>query len=190
MRRTALLLLLLAAACERQPARSENTQSAAPAAPQTSAKVDRSHAGAAAPQTEFDDPDGETVTLASFEGKPVLLNFWATWCAPCVKEMPTLDRLAARQSDKLQVIALSQDTGGREPVDAFFSKAGLKALEPYMDPKLALMGELRVDVLPTTILFDAGGREVWRVTGEEDWTGARAAALIAQASSVSRAAAR
>lgn len=182
MRRTALLLLLLASACERQPAPSNSMrQSAAPAAPRAAGKLDRSHAGKPAPETEFDDPDGETVTLASFEGKPLLLNFWATWCGPCVKEMPTLDRLAARAGAKLQVVALSQDSGGREKVDAFFSKAKLTALEPYIDPKLAVMSQLRVEVLPTTILFDSKGREVWRVVGEEDWTSARAAALLAEA---------
>jgi len=195
MRRIVLpLLLLLAASCDREPADSTGTARtaapAAPAAPDSRGKVDRSHTGQPAPDTEFDDPDGETVTLESFRGKPVLVNFWATWCAPCVKEMPTLDRLAAKSGDKLQVIAVSQDSGGREKVDEFFSKAKLTALEPYMDSKLALMGEMRVDVLPTTILLDSKGREVWRVVGEEDWTSARAAALIAEASKVSREAAR
>lgn len=187
MRRSAFLLLLLfTAACDRAPEASNAASGAAASAPapppQATAKVDRSHAGKSAPQTEFDDPDGDTVTLAAFEGKPVLLNLWATWCGPCVKEMPTLDRLARSRGDRLQVIALSQDTGGREKVDAFFSKAKLTALEPYLDPKLALMSELRVDVLPTTLLFDSRGREVWRVTGEEDWTSPRAAALVAEAS--------
>jgi thiol-disulfide isomerase/thioredoxin len=183
--------MLLASSCDRPPADSTNTaRTAASATPVARGKVDRSHAGKAAPDTEFDDPDGETVTLESFRGKPVLVNFWATWCAPCVKEMPTLDRLAAKSGDKLQVIAVSQDSGGREKVDDFFSRAKLKALEPYMDSKLALMGEMRVDVLPTTILLDSRGREVWRMVGEEDWTGARAAALIGEAAGVSREAAR
>lgn len=180
-------MVLLAASCDRHPATSNDAArasapaAAAPTAPEAKAKVDRSHAGQAAPDTEFDDPDGETVTLESFQGKPVLVNFWATWCAPCVKEMPTLDRLAARERDKLQIIALSQDTGGREKVDDFFTKAKLTALEPYIDPKLALMGQMRIDVLPTSVLFDARGREIWRVTGEEDWTGPRATALLAEA---------
>jgi len=195
-----LLLLLFATACGRQPTGSANASivldagnsvgATASAVPDSKGKVDRSHAGKPAPDTEFDDPDGETVTLESFQGKPALVNFWATWCAPCVKEMPTLDRLAAKSGGKLQVIAVSQDTGGPEKVDEFFSKAKLKALEPYMDSKLALMGEMRVDVLPTTVLLDSKGREVWRVVGEEDWTSPRAAALIAEASGVSREAAR
>lgn len=179
--------LLLLAACHRQPPTSqseENGQARVPAqaaaAPGPSGKLDRSHSGTAAPQSEFDDPEGDTVTLASFAGKPVLLNLWATWCGPCVREMPSLDRLAAAQGDKLQVVALSQDDG-REKVDAFLSRARLARLEPYMDPKLSMMAALRVEVLPTTILFDSRGREVWRVTGDLDWQSARAAALVGEA---------
>jgi thiol-disulfide isomerase/thioredoxin len=181
MRRLLILLLVFVGGCDSQPASSNRTaEAAAPAAPKPAGKVDRGHAGKPAPDTEFDDPDGDTVTLASFQGKPLLLNLWATWCGPCVKEMPTLDTLAARQGDKLQVVALSQDTGGPEKVDAFFSKAKIGKLEAYMDPKLAVMGDLGVEVLPTTILFDSKGREVWRVTGELDWQSPKAAALIAE----------
>jgi thiol-disulfide isomerase/thioredoxin len=182
MRRMLIALLVLVSGCGGGPPEPSNrtAQAAAPAVPEAAGKVDRSHAGKPAPGTEFDDPDGDTVTLASFEGKPLLLNLWATWCGPCVKEMPTLDALAARQGDKLQVVALSQDTSGREKVDAFFSKAKIGKLEAYMDPKLAVMGDLRVEELPTTILFDAQGREIWRVTGELDWQSPKAAALIAE----------
>jgi thiol-disulfide isomerase/thioredoxin len=184
MRRLVLAFLALAAGCDRQPAPSNpaaRVEAPAPVPPAPAGKLDRSRAGKAAPQIEFQDPDGETVTLASFEGKPVLLNFWATWCGPCVKEMPTLDRLAARQGGRLQVIALSQDDGGREKVDAFMAKAKLSAIEPYTDSKLAAMGALGVEVLPTTILFDAKGLEIWRVTGELDWTSPKAAALVGEA---------
>ncbi|HEY0411834.1 MAG TPA: TlpA disulfide reductase family protein [Allosphingosinicella sp.] len=176
-----LLVLMLLAACQREAAPPAPEDNRAAAEPAPAGKIDRSHAGKAAPATSFEDPDGEAATLAGFEGRPLLVNLWATWCGPCVKEMPTLDRLAAAQAGRLQVVAISQDMEGRDKVEAFFRKAKLTTLEPYLDAKLALMGDLGVEVLPTTILFDAEGREVWRVTGEEDWEGPRAAALVKEA---------
>lgn len=176
------LLLVSLAACQgtapEQNAASAQVEAEAPA---PTGKVDRSHAGKAAPSASFEDPDGETVTLAEFQGKPLLVNLWATWCAPCVQEMPTLDKLAAAQGDKLQVMALSQDTGKRDKVEAFFAKQHFSTLESYMDPKLAVMSDLGVEVLPTTILYDAEGREIWRVTGQLDWQSPEAAALIQEA---------
>ncbi|MFL6858183.1 MAG: TlpA family protein disulfide reductase [Allosphingosinicella sp.] len=178
MRRALLLPLLLLAACSKEVAPSNQAAAGAPA---PAGKLDRSHAGQPAPATEFLDPDGETATLADFQGKPVLVNLWATWCAPCVEEMPTLDKLAARQGDKLQVVALSQDVGGPEKVEDFFAKRGFSTLEAWRDPKMQIMSDLKIEILPTTILFDAEGREVWRVTGREDWQSAEAAALVGEA---------
>lgn len=143
-------------------------------------RLDRSHAGMPAPAATFRDPEGEPVTLAEFKGKPLLVNLWATWCGPCVVEMPTLDALAARDNG-VQVLAVSQDLEGREKVDAFFEQGAFKALEPYLDPEMALMMELKVDTLPTTILYDAEGKEVWRMMGRADWAGARAAGLLKEA---------
>ena len=94
--------------------------------------------------------------------------------------MPTLDGLAGREKG-LQVLAVSQDMEGKEKVDAFFAQRSFDRLEPYIDPKLSLMMELKVDTLPTTILYDAEGREVWRMTGMEDWEGKRAAGLLQEA---------
>ena len=144
-------------------------------------RLDRSFAGTHAPATSFEDPTGEPVTLADFRGQPVLVNLWATWCAPCVVEMPTLDALAAREGDRLEVLTISQDMQGQDKVDAFFEQRQFSTIEPYIDPELQLMAELRIDTLPTTILYDAEGREVWRMTGKEDWEGERAAGLIAEA---------
>ena len=152
-------------------------------------RLDRSHAGSAAPKLLFQDPAGEPASLADFKGKPVLLNLWATWCAPCVAEMPTLDALAARDQD-IEVLTVSQDFDGQDKVDAFFDERNFKMLEPYVDPELSLMTQLKVSTLPTTILYDAEGREVWRMTGMEDWQGERAASLIAEAKAISPAAAR
>jgi thiol-disulfide isomerase/thioredoxin len=141
-------------------------------------KLDRSHSGSAAPATAFEDSEGAPASLADFRGRPVLLNLWATWCAPCVAEMPTLDRLAAREADRIQVLTVSQDLNGRDKVEAFFAKQGYRNLETWLDPQMALMTELKADTLPTTILYDAQGRELWRVVGMEDWESGRAALLL------------
>jgi thiol-disulfide isomerase/thioredoxin len=143
-------------------------------------KIDRSHAGAPAPGAGFTDPDGEPATLADFRGKPLLLNLWATWCGPCVEEMPTLDALAARSGDKLRIVALAQEDGPAK-VEAFFAKTKVGHLEPFLDKELAMMTALGAESLPMTILYDSEGKEVWRMTGREDWTGERATKLVAEA---------
>jgi thiol-disulfide isomerase/thioredoxin len=183
--RLALAPLLLLAACQAEAPAPDGPVlanaleiAASPGAPK--AGLDRSRAGRAAPETSFQDPDGESVTLADFRGKPLLLNLWATWCSPCVAEMPTLDTLAAREGEKLQVLTLSHDDK-REKAEAFLAKRKLSNLEAYIDTEFATMSALGVQSLPTTILYDAEGREVWRVVGDEDWAGEKAATLIAEA---------
>lgn len=183
------LLVALAAACDRPAAPAPDGQAAQPVAPPKPVAdngiIDRRQAGLPAPDAEFRDSEGEPVTLADFKGRPVLLNLWATWCAPCVAELPTLDALAAREAGRLSVITVSQDGDGDEPaaakVDAFFTKMKFAQLGAYLDAESAIMPQLGVSVLPTTILYDSAGKEVWRVTGELDWTGARARRLIEEA---------
>ena len=143
-------------------------------------RVDRSHAGMPAPDTLFQDPAGEPASIPQFAGKAVLLNLWATWCAPCVVEMPAIDALAARKKD-LVVLAVSQDRNGQEDVEAFFAKRDFRKLQPNIDPELALMTRLGINTLPTTILYGADGREIWRIKGMADWQGQAAARLIAEA---------
>lgn len=142
--------------------------------------IDRSHKGEAAPTLAFQAPDGKPTTLAAFKGKPLLLNLWATWCAPCVREMPALDRLAQREGDRLQVVTVSQDLEGAAKVTPYFAKAGFKALKPWLDPDVELSTHYGVN-LPTTVLYDAQGREVWRVAGDMDWDGETAKAWLAEA---------
>jgi len=184
--RTALLIgaLLALAACQKQQQQAPNESAPAAAEVGPHKGVDRSHKGEAAPAAVFNNPDGGQISIAKFKGVPVLVNFWATWCAPCVKELPTLDKLAAAHRDdgQLGVIAVSQDSGPQPSVKAFLAKLNVKDLGAYQDPKMALSGALGPDtVLPTSILFDANGKEVWRYVGDLDWTGPEAAKLLAEA---------
>jgi thiol-disulfide isomerase/thioredoxin len=192
-----LLMGLALAGCDRQSAgtpqgEAANAANATAAAPGNSAaasphgryptgRLDRSHAGTAAPTTTFQDPQGRPTTMAAFRGRPVLVNLWATWCGPCIVEMPSLDALARQQGDALQVLALSQDMDGRAAVTRFFAQRNFTELEPYLDPRLDFMMSLRIDTLPTTILSDTEGREVWRTTGMAEWNDERAQRLIAEA---------
>jgi thiol-disulfide isomerase/thioredoxin len=172
----AILGIALLGGCDRQkPAEPQGGEPAAQ--PESGKGIDRSHSGAAAPAAEFRDPDGEPVTLAKFAGKPLLLNLWATWCAPCVKELPTLDALDGR-GRPIGVVTLSQDSGDQAKVRDFLAQHGLKRLEAWQDPKMAMTAALGVQILPTSILFDRNGRELWRYSGDLDWTGAEAERLL------------
>jgi thiol-disulfide isomerase/thioredoxin len=132
-----------------------------------------------APELAFVGPDGARVELADFKGKVVLLNLWATWCAPCVKEMPALDNLQSRLGgEDFEVVALSLDRGGRKMVEPFFEKLGVKHLAIYLDPQSTAMSALKPRGLPTTILIDRQGYEVGRLEGEAAWDGADAERLL------------
>jgi thiol-disulfide isomerase/thioredoxin len=176
--------LLALSGCHKPP-----QQQAANEAPPTAEAgphkgVDRSHKGEAAPDASFSTPDGKPITLAEMRGVPVLVNLWATWCAPCVQELPTLDKLAAahRVDGQLGVVAISQDSGPQPSVEAFLKKLSVHDLGAYHDPKMALLAALGPDtVLPTSILYDAQGHEVWRFVGDLDWTGSEAARLLSEA---------
>lgn len=172
------LLLLALSGCDRQAAAPE--QAATPraaAAASPASEVDRTHKGQAAPEATFADPAGRPVTLATFRGKPVLVNLWATWCAPCIAELPMLNALAASRA--VRVIAVSQDLKP-QTVAPFLEGRKLAAIEPYTDGQMALSVAAGAN-LPTTILLGADGRERWRVTGAFDWTSAKAKALLADA---------
>lgn len=123
---------------------------------------------------------GDAVTLKDFAGKPLLVNLWATWCAPCVAEMPTLEALAKASEGKRSVIAVAQDIQGAKIVTPWVEKAGLEALRPYTDADNDLLDVYNAP-LPTTVYYDSEGRELWRVMGALDWMGAEAAALLAEA---------
>ncbi len=181
MRLILLLLALTVAGCDRQKPEPPQANEAAPG--EIEKGVDRSRRGEAVPDTVFKDPDGGDIRLADFKGVPVLVNLWATWCAPCVKELPTLDRLAESHAadGRLGVIAISQDMAPQGSVTAFLDKLGTGHLGAYHDDTMALSGALGVQVMPTTILYDSEGREIWRYVGDLDWTGNEAARLLAEA---------
>ncbi len=139
-------------------------------------------AGKSAPTTPFTGADGRDVNLSDFAGRPLLVNLWATWCAPCKAEMPALDKLAAAQNGALTVIVVSQDLEGRKVVSPYFAQAKIANLEPYTDSDNALLPALKGDgTLPMTVLFDSDGKEVWRITGAADWNDPKILALMGQA---------
>jgi thiol-disulfide isomerase/thioredoxin len=181
MRLSLVTLVILALGACHQASNQQPAANQAAAAPDAGVKgVHRDFKGKVEPEAVFDDPDGKPVSLASFKGKPVLVNLWATWCAPCVKELPTLDQLA--RDGQIQVLAVSQDDGPHASVVAFLQGHRIGTLEPYQDPKTVLSAALGLDtVLPTSILYDADGKEVWRYVGDLDWTSPEAAKLLAEA---------
>jgi thiol-disulfide isomerase/thioredoxin len=178
MRFLALSLAAVAlTSCSKQQPQQAANEAAVSAEAGPHKGADRSHKGQPLPAIRLDDGSA----LAGPAGKPFLVNAWATWCAPCVKELPTLDALAAREKANLAVIAVSQDDAPHASVVAFLDKLKIKNAETRQDSKMALSGALGPDtVLPTTILYDAQGKEVWRYVGDLDWTGPEAAKLLAE----------
>ena len=134
---------------------------------------------APAPQTPFQTGGGQEVRLEVFRGRVVLLNFWATWCAPCIREMPSLDRLQAKLGDEgLEVVAVSQDFAGLKVVKPFFERLDLANLELYLNSGGQLARTIGVVALPTTLLIDREGRVVGGVEGPAEWDSEEAVRLI------------
>ncbi len=134
------------------------------------------------PELRFEDAAGNTLALADLKGKPVLLNLWATWCAPCVVEMPLLDELATELGDEVKVLTISQDIRGAEVVTPFFAERNFENLEPWLDPEADLAVQFtQGGLMPTTILFDAEGKELFRVAGDYEWNSEDAIAEIREA---------
>ncbi len=180
---------LLLASCDSaptadvQPGSDEAAQgsSGASTPPPTSGEIVRTRAGEAIPALTLTDPDGKTLDLASV-GQPLLLNLWATWCAPCKVEMPLLDRLASELEGEVRVITVSQDIQGAEKVVPYFEQQGFAKLEPWLDQQTELGVTLAEGgLLPTTVLYDASGKEVFRVAGDYEWDSEEAIAQIREA---------
>ena len=122
------------------------------------------------PAHPIETANGKTYPLGQWKGKGVVLNFWATWCAPCVKEMPALDRLRdILKADGIEVLAVSEDREGLPVASKFHDTNKLQSLAVMADPKGALLRAFKAQGLPTTVLIDRQGREIGRVTGAAEW---------------------
>ena len=132
-----------------------------------------------APDLPLIDENGEVLTLADFRGRLLLVNFWATWCAPCRAEMPSLDRLhTALAGDEFKVLAISIDRRGVEVARPFLDEVGVQDLPVLYDRKGALSRAWGVYGLPVTILVDKQGRELARMVGPAEWDSPEAQAVI------------
>lgn len=178
-------LSVLIAGCDRQgneptqPQAEPQSSDPAPKVAELTGTIDRSKKGSRLPDFTLKDPSGKSLRLPDQTGKPLLINLWATWCAPCVVELPMLETLAGE--GRVRVLTVSQDMGQPEKVAAFLTDRGLTKLEPWLDPQNDLSFHYATGTLPTTILYDAEGREVWRFVGGHDWTKPEARALLEEA---------
>jgi thiol-disulfide isomerase/thioredoxin len=133
----------------------------------------------ALPDLAFNGPDGKPRSLADWKGKVVLLNVWATWCAPCRKEMPYLDNLKRELGgDDFDVLAISIDRGSADKPLAFLNEIKVNALELYHDPSAQLGFTLKIIGMPATLLIDREGKEIGRLVGPAVWDSAEAKRLI------------
>ncbi len=166
----AILLSAALAGCD-EAKQGDKADSAAPqpTAPAKSGEFDTSRAGAPAPALVLEAADGTPFRLGARRGMPTLVNLWATWCAPCVTEMPALDRLAQARGDSLLVVGVSQDLDGWDRVRPFVAKARLRTMTIVLDREGKLAAALGAGGLPLTVLYDADGREIWRVNGPREW---------------------
>lgn len=134
----------------------------------------------AAGTAAFTAPDGSQAHLSDYRGKVLLVNFWATWCAPCRKEMPGLAQLQADfGGDGFQVLTIATGRNPDAAVKRFFSEIGVDNLPLARDPRMELSRQMGVLGLPASILIDPEGREIARLRGDADWSGASARAIVA-----------
>ena len=124
-----------------------------------------------APKTIFFDDDGKELTLNDFKGRVTLVNFWATWCAPCRKEMPSLEMLSNQLGDDtFQVLTIATMRSSKEAVKKFFNDNNISGLPKFRDPKGHLARASGVAALPLTMLLDRKGNEISRLIGDADWS--------------------
>ena len=170
----AITLGLAVAGCDRgaSDAAQESTASPAP-----TGRIDASQAGELFPEFRLSSVSDGILTSSAYAGHPTLINLWATWCAPCVKEMPLLDQLASDYEGRLKVLTISQDLKGVEAVGPFFARNEFTHLETWIDPENYVGDDIGGGFMPTTVLY-VRGEEVWRVQGDYDWSSEEARAAI------------
>jgi thiol-disulfide isomerase/thioredoxin len=131
------------------------------------------------PDAEFVAQDGSSHHLSEFKGRGMVVNMWATWCAPCVAEMPSLQALSkALAPHDIAVLPLSSDRGGATVVQAWFQAHGITALPVLLDPHGAMATAFNARGIPTTVIIDKSGKVVARLEGAADWAAPAAQALI------------
>lgn len=131
------------------------------------------------PAEVLTDLEGAERGLVEWQGQWVVLNFWATWCAPCRKEMPSLDRLAASMTDKgVSVVTIATGRNPPPAITRFFEEIGVQNLPVLLDPKSALARQMGVLGLPLTVILNPEGQEVARLIGDAEWDSADARAMV------------
>jgi thiol-disulfide isomerase/thioredoxin len=132
-----------------------------------------------APDISFVDADGKLHALSEFRGHGMVINLWATWCPPCVEEMPSLAALSkALAPDDIAVLPLSSDRGGANAVRAFFAHHDIAGLPVLLDPHSAAAQTLKARGLPTSVIIDKQGRQRARLEGAADWSSPEAIAAV------------
>lgn len=130
------------------------------------------------PELTFTSTSGEEMSLSDYRGQVILVNAWATWCPPCVAEMPSLNNLQTqRGGDNFQVVTISLDNK-KEDISEFFEQNDIDALPSWHDSTYQINGKLQLPGLPTSIIYGRAGREVARLAGEAEWDSPEALALV------------
>jgi thiol-disulfide isomerase/thioredoxin len=131
------------------------------------------------PTTTWKDASGKNLTLADFSGKVVLVNYWASWCPPCIRELPSIDRLqASLGGDNFTIVAINIDRGGKPIARRMVKRLKIKHLTLYLDRESNSARSLGVRSMPTTFVFDRKGREVGKLEGGAEWDDKAAVELI------------
>lgn len=172
------LVVVQSCTSERNPAVNSSDVGLAQYSKGTLKRLEIRDAPPAQPNMSFAGPDGREMTLSDYKGKVILLNVWATWCAPCIVEMPMLNELqAARGGDEFEVVTVSVDRIA-EDAEKFMTDNNLSMLTPWYDKSYALPAKVGARGLPVSIFYNRKGQEIARVPGEVDWTRPEVSALI------------